>query len=146
MAKAWRLILDDKLDGPYNMAADETLLCAYEVTRIPLIRIYGWQRAYISLGYNQKPEQVLREGCFIPFVRRLTGGAAILHDHEITYSLCCSRQDLSLPEGVKDSYRVLCSFLIEFYRRLGLSARFARDGAGHIMETFVFLPVSVLIW
>ncbi|MBU2101830.1 MAG: lipoate--protein ligase family protein [Candidatus Omnitrophota bacterium] len=136
MAQAWRLILDGKLDGPCNMATDETLLYAYEATGIPALRIYGWQAPYISLGYNQDPEQVLKKGRTTAFVRRLTGGSAILHDQEITYSVCCLRQDLNLSIRVKDSYRELCVFLIDFYRRLGLRARFARDvgelkGFGH---------------
>ncbi|MFA5008460.1 MAG: hypothetical protein WC546_04500, partial [Candidatus Omnitrophota bacterium] len=70
---------------------------------------------------------VLKPKINIPFVRRLTGGAAILHHREITYSLICSLDDLSLPREVKKSYEILNSFIKEFYRKLNLKAEFAKD-------------------
>lgn len=127
MAKTWRLILDQKCDGYYNMAVDEAILSGYGYFKTPTLRIYGWNRPFISLGYNQDPGRVLNLDSGFPFVRRMTGGSAILHHREITYSLVCSSQDLSLPKTVKGSYRVICSFIKEFYGRLGLEAGFAND-------------------
>ncbi len=125
MIKQWRLILDDKRDGFYNMAADEALLLGYRHERQPTLRIYGWERPFISLGLKQCAQEVLQAGVTVPFVRRITGGSAIVHDKEITYSLVCSSADLDLPVSVKRAYRSLCAFLLRFYARLGLSARFA---------------------
>lgn len=123
----WRLILDDKCNGYYNMAVDEAILYSYEAFKIPTLRIYGWSEPFISIGYNQDAAGVLKPKANIPFVRRITGGAAILHHREITYSITCSLTDLNLPPAVKNSYEVLNSFIKEFYKKLGLQAEFAKD-------------------
>jgi lipoate-protein ligase A len=125
MENVWRLIMDAKSDGFYNMAVDEVLLQSYQESQKPALRIYGWDKPFISLGYNQIPQEVLTPGNTLPFVRRMTGGAAILHDNELTYSLVCAASDLALSRSVKESYRRICAFLVEFYRRLGLNAQFA---------------------
>jgi len=123
----WRLLLDGKCNGYYNMAVDEAILSSYPEIKIPTLRIYGWSEPFISIGYNQDASGVLKPKTNIPFVRRLTGGAAILHHREITYSITCSLADLNLPLGVKKSYEILNSFIKEFYRKLGLKAEFAKD-------------------
>ena len=127
MEKSWRLILDQKCDGYYNMALDEAILLNYNSVRIPTLRIYGWDKPFISLGYNQSIEKVLNFKEELPFVRRITGGSAILHYKEVTYSLVCSLEDLNLSKEVKASYRRICSFLKCFYSQLGLEAFFAGD-------------------
>lgn len=80
-------------DGPHNMAADEALLesAAGGVTSL---RFYGWSEPTLSLGYFQ-PEALRRADPLtgdLPFVRRATGGAALVHHHEVTYAL-------ALPSG-----------------------------------------------
>lgn len=127
MGKAWRLILDQKNDGYYNMAVDEAMLSSYRLLKTPTLRVYGWKEPFVSLGYNQDPQKVLNPQEGIPFVRRITGGSAILHGQELTYSLICSLEDLNLSGGVKESYRTICSFLKYFYKQLGLEAYFAKD-------------------
>ena len=134
MSRKWRIIIDGKKDGFYNMAADEAILHNYPIFKIPTLRIYSWSGPFITLGYRQRIKDTLNikllsmdkmpiEG----FTRRITGGSAIFHDKEITYSMICSPSDLDLPIKVKDSYRVICSFIIDFYLRLGLNVKFARD-------------------
>lgn len=132
MGKIWRLILDKKLDGHHNMAFDQALFLAYQKDKIPTLRIYGWDKPYITLGCNQDAQVVLKHQNSIPFVKRITGGAVILHDDEVTYSLVCSRSDLDLPRSVKESYRIICSFLQHFYSLLGLKAYFAQDRKEHL--------------
>lgn len=131
MNKNWRVILDGLGDGYYNMAKDEAVFSLYPHKRIPTLRIYGWQKPFVSLGYFQWPENTFLKEILdtrpVPFVRRLTGGAAILHGQDLTYSLTLSADDLKLPAGVKDSFRVLTSFLMEFYRTVGAQAQFAQD-------------------
>jgi len=79
-------------DGPHNMAADEVLLRA-AMAGAASLRFYGWSEATVSLGYFQ-PEQA-RPGNLadLPFVRRPSGGAALVHHHELTYAL-------ALPPGL----------------------------------------------
>ncbi len=127
MNKRWRLIIDEKHDGYYNMAVDEAILQDYPFKKIPTLRIYGWSGPFVTLGYRQNPQEVFCPDFSLPFTRRITGGSSIFHHKEITYSICCLRQDLGLPFKVKEAYRKLCFFLVDFYLRLGLEARFAED-------------------
>lgn len=131
MNKNWRVILDGSGDGYSNMAKDEAIFNLYPYKKIPTLRIYGWQKPFVSLGYFQWPESTFLKDILdtrsIPFVRRLTGGAAILHGSDLTYSLTLSTEDLELAGGVKESFRVLTSFLMDFYRSLGAKAQFAQD-------------------
>ncbi|MDP2923272.1 MAG: biotin/lipoate A/B protein ligase family protein [Candidatus Omnitrophota bacterium] len=127
MEKKWRLILDGKCDGYHNMSVDEAILLSYSSSKIPTLRVYGWNKPFISLGYNQDVKEIFASQNDIPFVRRITGGAAILHDRELTYSITCSLEDLNFPRGIKESYQFLCSFLKSFYKKLGVEAKFAKD-------------------
>lgn len=80
--------------GAWNMAVDEVLLESAGRSSIATLRWYRWAQPTVSLGYFQASEEFYSEGSLahLPVVRRLTGGGAILHDHELTYSI-------SLPES-----------------------------------------------
>ena len=154
MGKVWRLIIDSDSDGFYNMAEDEAIFSFYQKARIPTLRIYSWSRPFITLGYFQTPSKVLKIENLgknkIEFTRRITGGFAILHFYEITYSLSLSCKDLNLPRGVKDSYFVLTSFILNFYKRLGIkNVRFAHNLSNSSKNTnFCFAsfePYDILI-
>ncbi len=83
---------DDALDGPSNMARDEHLLYCAAIAPAA-VRIYAWSTATLSLGYFQRRaaiDELSEHLRALPRVRRLTGGGAILHDQEITYSLVAS--------------------------------------------------------
>lgn len=132
MTGRWRLIRSGPADPFTNMALDEALLLEYPAhSRIPTLRIYGWEPAALSLGFSQDAREELDIGYCrrtgLNFVRRLTGGGIIAHGNELTYSLVCSREDLGITPHIASSYKKTCSFLIEFYRRLGLDAKFACD-------------------
>jgi lipoate-protein ligase A len=80
-------------DGPHNMAADEVLLES-AVAGLASLRFYGWSEPTLSLGYFQ-PERLRRaDPCLaaLPYVRRPSGGAALVHHYEVTYCL-------ALPAG-----------------------------------------------
>ena len=117
------------------MAIDEALLLHFDPqSSAPVLRLYGWEPAALSLGRFQKAAEMLdlaeikrRE---LPLVRRITGGGAIYHADELTYSIVCSPQQIPPTNSIKDSFRVLTSFLLRFYRQLGLAASFAADAAG----------------
>jgi len=85
-----RIIVDSQPEsGDFNMAADATLLhCAVLKPAGPVVRLYRWKQPTISVGYFQKhlPAKLPSRLAECPCVRRLTGGGAILHHHEITYS------------------------------------------------------------
>ena len=85
---AVRLLPYAAADGPHNMAADETLLEAAVGGRASL-RFYEWSGPTLSLGYFQPQSARLSNPGLagLPWVRRPTGGAALVHHHELTYAL-----------------------------------------------------------
>jgi lipoate-protein ligase A len=85
---ACRLILDTAASGDWNMAVDETLLESASVRGETTLRIYRWSQPTVSLGYFQPYEdrQQHRASCSCPLVRRASGGGALVHDRELTYS------------------------------------------------------------
>lgn len=84
-----RLIVDAPARGSWNMAVDEALLQTAEQTGWTTFRLYRWEEPTLSLGYFQqgsaRATHATSRHC--PLVRRSTGGGAILHDRELTYSL-----------------------------------------------------------
>lgn len=104
--------------GAENMQIDSDLLDFAIENKVeePIFRLYGWSPACISLGRNQK-EDFLDENLLkankIDVVRRLTGGRALLHDKELTYSYICPSTFLQNGDNVTDSYKEISTFLIE---------------------------------
>ncbi len=102
----------------------------------PIFRLYGWSPACVSLGRNQKDDFVDQEflkSCGIDVVRRLTGGRALLHDDEITYSYVCSVSSLKHGENVVESYKEISQILINAFAKLGIELDFGgtRKSQGH---------------
>jgi lipoate-protein ligase A len=84
-----RLIIDEPLSGPMNMALDERLLEAANAGDSPVLRLYSWTPATLSLGYFQSASsrRTHESSLDCPLVRRASGGGAIVHDRELTYAL-----------------------------------------------------------
>lgn len=122
----WRLLLSGAADGATNMAVDEAVLEAVSAGEVPpTLRFYTWDPPCLSLGYAQSPErEVDLDRCRedgIHWVRRPTGGRAILHADEVTYSIALPRDDPRVQGDVVDSYRRLSKGLLEGFRLLGLA-------------------------
>lgn len=101
-----------------------------------IFRLYGWSPACVSLGRNQKDDFVDQEflnSCGIDVVRRLTGGRALLHDDEITYSYVCPVSSLKHGENVVESYKEISQILINAFAKLGIELDFGgtRKPQGH---------------
>ena len=93
----------------------------------PIFRLYGWKPACVSLGRNQKDDFLDREFLQennIDVVRRLTGGRALLHDNEITYSYICPTSYLQNGEHVVSSYKEISQILIDKFKLLGIDLEF----------------------
>jgi lipoyl(octanoyl) transferase len=92
-----RLLIDPPAAGPWNMAVDETLLEA-AADGAATLRFYQWSPATLSLGYFQaaadREQHAASRDC--PLVRRASGGGAILHDRELTYSIALPRTATAL--------------------------------------------------
>lgn len=129
--KTFRLIRSGSGNATYNMELDEKILSRYLEDGIPVLRIYGWQGPSFTYGTSQQPEsQIDLKRCAednIGIAQRSTGGGVLFHNHEITYSLACSKADVGEEKDVFVSYRQICSFLIAFYKSLGLNASFALE-------------------
>ena len=87
----WRLIIDQPASGSWNMAVDDALLEAAQGDGyLPTLRLYSWNPPCLSLGHAQHIREVDREALRKmgwDLVRRPTGGRAILHIDELTYSI-----------------------------------------------------------
>ncbi len=129
--KQWKFIDTGYNDGVYNMAFDEMLLNEFKSSNhMGIFRLYEWNPPAISIGRFQDASKVLNlQLCNeenIQVVQRITGGGAIFHNEELTYSIVCSTDAINSC-SVKDSYKKLCNFLILTYRELGLDAYFANE-------------------
>jgi lipoate---protein ligase len=105
-----------------NMAIDEALM--ESIAETPVLRIYGWRPVAVSVGYFQTiKDEVDLERCSelgIDVVRRLTGGGAIFHECELTYSFVTKQY----PQNIMKSYEWICDAIIISINRLGFDARF----------------------
>ncbi len=127
MVNEWRLIKSGIRNGAWNMAIDEAILIAHSEGKVPpTLRFYGWNPPTLSIGYFQQVErevnidQVKKRG--FGFVRRPTGGRAVLHDQELTYSVIVSENYPNMPSTIIDSYLLISQGLLEGFRQLGLKA------------------------
>jgi lipoate-protein ligase A len=114
-AADWRIIKSPALSGPENMAVDAAILESVEAgTCKPTLRLYRWSPPCLSLGFSQPAADVdltrLKELEW-DLVRRPTGGRAILHADELTYSICGLSSDPRLSGGVLASYKQLSQAL-----------------------------------
>lgn len=117
------------LTGKENMQKDSDLLdfAISEKLSYPIFRLYGWHPACISLGRNQQDafiDKKFLKDTNIDLVKRLTGGRALLHDDEITYSYICPVSFLKHGENITKSYMEICGFLIEKFAKLGIELDF----------------------
>lgn len=117
------------LTGKENMQKDSDLLdfAISEKLSYPIFRLYGWRPACISLGRNQQDsfiDKKFLKDTNIDVVKRLTGGRALLHDDEITYSFICPISYLNHGENVTKSYIEISQILIEKFAKLGIELDF----------------------
>jgi lipoyl(octanoyl) transferase len=124
---AWRIIQSKNLDGSWNMATDEAILEAVGKNLVsPTLRLFSWSPACLSLGYAQPildVDQPALNKSGWQLVRRPTGGRAILHTDELTYSVIAPLNEPRLAGGVLESYRRLSQALVLALHLLGLPAR-----------------------
>jgi lipoate-protein ligase A len=123
----WRLIVDPHpRSGAWNMAIDEAIMDAVAAEGAPpTLRFYQWEPPCLSLGKRQPLDGVDLHRCRrdgVDVVRRATGGWAILHTDELTYSVAALPDDPRVAGAILDAYRSLSAGLVEGLRRLGAPA------------------------
>lgn len=119
-------------NGRFNMDFDEKLLDFAIKTNLsmPIFRLYGWSPACVSLGRNQSDSHIDKNFCVannIDIVKRLTGGRALLHDNELTYSFVCPVSFLKNGQTVIQSYKEISGALSEGLKKAGIDAVFPQD-------------------
>ncbi|WP_347861296.1 biotin/lipoate A/B protein ligase family protein [Salimicrobium sp. PL1-032A] len=126
----WNFLYTPDLSPAMNMALDEALMKWHREEKIsPVVRFYTWSPAGLSVGHFQKTDgRINKEGVNnyqVDIVRRLTGGRAVLHDDELTYSIIVNEQHPMIPNTVKQAYLVLSEGLMKGYSNLGIDAEYA---------------------
>lgn len=128
----WRWLPMSLAPGAANMALDEALLeLQSQGLSVPTLRTYGWEPPCLSLGYFQSIGDVDLEACRrsgVDLVRRPTGGRAVLHHRELTYSLAAPADHPLVSGGIKESYAKISQGLLLGLARLGVEARVERRG------------------
>lgn len=112
MEDVWGLLHTGHQDAATNMALDELLIKWHSEGEIPpVLRFYGWSKPTLSVGNFQKVEKTINfpaikeKDC--QFVRRLTGGSAVLHDDELTYSIVVSEDKPYISSSIRAAYYTL---------------------------------------
>ena len=118
--------------GAFNMAVDQALFTAVQAGAAPVLRLYRWQPACLSLGRHQRAigiydaERARQQG--IDIVRRPTGGLAVLHDAELTYAVAAPAAPFGGPRA---AYVRINKALVAALRALGASAMLGSGPATH---------------
>lgn len=130
-------------DGPTNMAVDAALLEAVAAGARPTLRLYRWARPTLSFGRNQPARQRYDEAGAaergIGFVRRPTGGQAVLHDDELTYAVVAGVGVIGRP---RSAYHRVNEALVAGLRALGVDAALSPGTAGVPRQNGASVPGS----
>lgn len=131
MTERWRLLITPPARGAWNMAVDEAILgAAGRGQSLPTLRLYAWDPPCLSLGYAQPfadvdVERLNARGWEV--VRRATGGRAILHTDELTYSIAAPLEHRLMQGTILESYQRLARALVAGVRSLGIPVEMAEN-------------------
>ncbi len=123
----WRVIPLATYDAFMNMAIDEAIAESVAMGKVaPTIRFYQWKPSAVSIGYFQSLQQeVQQQRCAelgVDVVRRRTGGGAVYHDKELTYSVIAPES--LLPKGITESYHTICGWVVNGLKNVGIVGEF----------------------
>lgn len=118
----FKFIDSPKLSAKANMDFDKFLVENFDGT--PIFRLYSWEENSFTIGRFQQIEDITKHG--INYAKRMTGGGLLLHGFDISYSIIIPINMLK-NKNVKESYEYLCSFILNFYSKLGLHVNYAKD-------------------
>lgn len=137
----WRFIDSGACTASYNMAVDEAIAASVREGKSPAtLRLYEWTSPSVSIGCFQKINSVNIVYCTengIPVVRRLTGGRAILHNQELTYSFSAITTNGFFSNGLRDSYKKISDAFCSAISMIGLpsEAKMARERNHGILDS-----------
>ena len=130
---SWRLIEEGREDGKINMVTDHAILHACNEGKAPpTLRLYGWNRPTLSLGYSQNVTRSVDLGrcrlLDIPIIRRPTGGRAVLHNEELTYSVIVPSHHPRFPGGLRQNFQMISTALINGLAQLKILGICVKNG------------------
>src|SRR5512139_1617250 len=136
MHHVWQYIDSGPNIGAYNMAVDEELLARVQAGEaMPVLRFYTWIPPAVSIGRFQHIESAVNvEACKrlgFDIVRRITGGRAVLHHQELTYSIAAHADNPLFPSTVLGTYKVIATGLLAGLQNLGIPAEMVSRGGRH---------------
>ncbi len=138
----WRWIDGGFRDGATQIATDRAILQNASLVGLATMRVYGWYPHCISLGYNQSEESIDIERCRedgVDVVRRPTGGRAVLHSDEVTYSVVIPKENDFFSGNLGEIYKKISLGLCCGIQRLGVPAVLQKrriDLAGHYKRLY----------
>lgn len=129
----WRFLNTGSRDGATNMAVDEALLaCVSRGASPPTVRVFGWVPPAVSIGHSQDPAaEVDVDACEragVGIVRRPTGGRAVFHAGELTYSVVGPSGPAPLGATITEAYRAIGEALVAGLAALGVTADLEETG------------------
>jgi len=130
MKEQWRYLITNDFSAAKNMAIDRAVLVANSEGKVPpTVRFYTWSPPAISIGYFQSlSEEVDLEKCKklgIEYVRRITGGGAVFHEEELTYSIIIPESHSEIPKNIMDSYARICGAVMKGLKNLEIDSSYA---------------------
>jgi lipoate-protein ligase A len=130
MKEQWRLLKTNFSTAFTNMAVDRAVLVTSSEDKVsPTVRFYGWKPSAISIGYFQSlEEEVDLDTCRklgVDYVRRITGGGAVFHDEELTYSIVIPETHPQIPKNIMKSYGRICGAVMKGLENLGIESKYA---------------------
>jgi lipoate-protein ligase A len=127
--KTFALLTSPKLSAKDNMRIDKELFDSFKPSDLSIFRVYEWEESYtygVSQNINTIKDLEDLKHYSDNYAQRMTGGGILFHGNDISYSLVIPTSYVK-NLSVKQSYEVICSFLMEFYISLGLNPIYAKD-------------------
>ncbi|WP_198304721.1 lipoate--protein ligase family protein [Arcobacter vandammei] len=138
----FRLIISQNLSSKVNSNIDKALFKNFVNSQNPILRIYSWEDSLtFGAGQNIEDFSELKNRYQNNVSKRLTGGGVLFHGHDISYTILLSPNQIE-NKDVKETYFLICQFLIKFYENLGLKAHFAKDDENIILSKSPFCQIG----
>jgi len=135
-SNVWRYIDCGPGRAAENMRIDEDLLAQARMPgALPALRFYAWDPPAVSIGRFQRPDAAVHaDACAkrgFDIVRRITGGRAVLHYRELTYSVTAPDRYPLFPPEVIGAYKVIAAGLLAGFQNLGIPAEMVTRSGRH---------------
>ncbi|RXJ96539.1 ligase [Arcobacter sp. AHV-9/2010] len=138
----FRLIITQNFSSSINSNIDKALFKSFENDSKPILRVYSWEDC-VTLGAGQKLDdyEKLQNSYKNNISKRLTGGGVLFHGHDISYTILLNPNMIE-NKDVKETYFLICQFLLKFYEDLGLKPKFAKDDESIVLSKSPFCQVG----